>query len=210
MLCSHIEATIAAVLQARYASALQNARWSPPNKWQVTVNGVEQQVDSGPVSRSIVAILDDLNNSVRNQPMDLLKKHYRTTFNRSISDVLGESLHSDLVAITSLRNLFAHGRYFMYEFSQTSMDAKQTIVLEKNPLKPALDRLVACQVLSGLDVTAENHSEYTQALFRDEAIQHFYKAVIAIESRLFEVVDFVPETHHLQRPPKLPALFQGV
>jgi hypothetical protein len=123
-------------------------------------------------------------------------------FSPSLRDVVGNDLHEDLLALGTLRNLFAHGRDLFLEFEDVFTGHAS---LDNNPIQASALRLHRVGVIKDLKITDQNYDKFQSAFYSDDALLYFYRAAEQIEDKLSKSVTFLPEKE-MWSIPKLPAL----
>ena len=201
-LCAHLESVLAMLLRRRFHSIKFMFKWESLPPIDYKVNEKTHSCDLKPVTDSLLGIIARLADETHNAPLNKLTESYNVVFASPLREVVGKDLHEDLLALTSLRNLFAHGRELFLEFDDPMIGQAS---LDANPIqKPAL-RLHAAGIIGDLNITGENHDQFHATFYSDAAILYFYHAVEKIEDRLLASMTFMPETNMFQVT-KLPKL----
>jgi hypothetical protein len=206
-ICGHLEALLAAYINARLGTALISIKWDNLGPMRFIDQGVEKLCSLDPVTTSIKSILARLRDDVEVAPLGKLTELYSTVFSKTIRETIGPELNDDLLALTSIRNLFAHGRNFSLEFKEPILDFAMPpeITLESHPLKAASERLRKASLIKDIEYNAMNHDELRSAFYCDGALLYFYEKVNEIEKMLVASQNFEPERFHLYLP-ALPVL----
>lgn len=124
-------------------------------------------------------------------------------FPEKLRDVIGSELHEDMIALSDLRNIFAHGRQiFMDFYGEGFLDLLGS--LDGNPLKKPANRLFKVGIIKSLEITGQNHNDFYAVFYSDDAMLYFYRAVNSIEEKLEANSTFLPERY--LKDPRLPSL----
>jgi len=198
-LCGHIEGVLAALIKARLQSVTHMVRWETLPPAEFNAYGKIQSCRLDPLIESLRRLLSSISDEAQSAPMAKLIELHGRIFPQKLSDILGPDLHQDLLALNSLRNLFAHGRDMFMEFDDPFV-GKGT--LAGNPLQLPAQRLLAAKIIKCLNITGQNHNEFQAQFFDDDALLYFYNAVQEIEKRLDASRTFLPESV----VPSIPAL----
>lgn len=110
--------------------------------------------DLRPLYESLLRIVGALEDQSRTAPLNKLIELYNVTFSPVLREVIGTDLNDDLLALASLRNLFAHGRDFFLEF-KWQVDGAGYACLDSNPIKQPALRLQKAGIIRDLNVTQE-------------------------------------------------------
>lgn len=201
---AHLEGVLAELLRKRCHSLRYMVRWEALPPMQFTQNKQKHLCDMKPLYESLLRVVSALEDESHTATLTKLIELYNVLFSPSVRDVVGKELHEDLLALASLRNLFAHGRDFFLEF-ENPFNVSAYASLDSNPIqRPAL-RLHAAGIIKALKITGQTHGDFQSAFFADDALLYFYHAVDQIEQKLSEAVTFLPEKSFsiLSRLPKL-------
>ena len=202
-LSAHLEAVFAELLRQRYFSVRGMVRWESLPPIQFTQGEQKHLCDLKPVYQSIIRVVEALDEETHTATLTKLIERYNVLFSPSVREIVGKELHEDLLALASLRNLFAHGRDFFLEFETPLSTARMS--LDSNPIQSAASRLHAAGILKDLKITGQTHDDFQSSFFADEALFYFYRAVDQIEQRLLDNVTFLPEKS-MRTVSKLPKL----
>ena len=201
---AHLEGALAELLRKRCDSLRYMVRWETLPSMQFTQDKQKHLCDLKPLYESLLRVLTALEEESHTAPLTKLTELYNVLFSPSVRDIVGKELHEDLLALASLRNLFAHGRDFFLEF-EDPFNVAAYASLDSNPIqRPAL-RLHAAGVIKDLKITGQTHGDFQSAFFADDALLYFYRAVEQIEQKLSEAMTFLPEKS-MWHYPKLPKL----
>ncbi len=162
----------------------------PP--FQYKENDVSKEHSSQPICDSVLNIIDAVESETKNAPLNKLMEQYNKIFQQSLKDVIEKDLYDDLLALASLRNLFAHGRDLFIEFTGSWDNAQGT--LDKNPLQKAAIRLYHAGIISDLNITMQNYIDFTDIFYNDDALLYFYQSAQKVEDKLGNFLDFPPES----------------
>lgn len=138
-----------------------------------------------PIYESLKGVLGHFGRKVDKAALESLIELFQDIFAIKLKDVLGDELHKDLKALSSLRNVFAHGRDLQYRFDQT---VDNRLILEETPLQPPAHRLLAAGILKNLNFNRHTYHELQTALYSDSAMLYFLNAAQEIESKLKELL----------------------
>lgn len=198
---------MATYINARIGTAMNSIKWDNFAPKKFTDHGVAKLCPLDPVTTSIKSILARLRDEVEVAPLSKLTELYSTVFSKKISEMIGLELNYDLLALTSIRNLFAHGRNFFLEFKEPTDEfaMPSEITLDSHPLKAAAERLRKASLIEDIDYNGVNHDQLRSAFYGDGALLYFYEKVNEIEKQLVASQNFEPEKFHLYLPP-LPSL----
>jgi hypothetical protein len=92
-------------------------RWEELPPAQLTIGRQKHVCDLKPVYESLFRVIAALEEQSHNATLNKLTELYNVLFSPSVREIVGKELHEDLLALASLRNLFAHGRDFFLEFA---------------------------------------------------------------------------------------------
>lgn len=200
-ICSHLESVIAEIIQKRLESIQFMVGWETLPPIQFEVDNQIQEYSLSPVYTSLLSIVAQIKNDSHNAHLMRLIEIYNRVFSPSIRDVLGKNLYEDLMALASLRNLFAHGRELFFEIEDLSKDlSKAKLTLDANPLHQPAQRLHEAGLIKNMNITGQNYSEFESVFYGDGALLYFYKVAKQIEERLKESVAFFPEKDFFTTP----------
>lgn len=191
-LCAHLEGILAELVRKRLHSITHMVRWEtlPPMKLQ---QGEQTHAcDLKPLYESLFGIVDSIANQSHTAPLTKLVDLHNSLFSPPLRDVVGKELHEDILALASLRNLFAHGREFFLEFDDGFAE-DATATLNANPIQPSALRLHRAGIIKDLKITGQNHDEFHSAFYSDSALLYFYTSVQEIGQKLIQSVTFLPE-----------------
>jgi hypothetical protein len=146
--------------------------------------------DIKPVYESLFRVVDSIAEESHTAPLGKLIELHNTLFSPPLRGVLGKELHEDVLALASLRNLFAHGRELFLEFDDPFAGRA---TLDANPIQPPALRLHRAGIIKDLKITGQNHDEFHSTFYGDGALLYFYTAVQQVEQKLIESVAFLPE-----------------
>jgi hypothetical protein len=201
---AHLEGVLADLLGKRCFWLPHMVHWEklPPMRFEQ-----DQQThicDLKPLYESFLRVVAALEDESHTATLNKLIELYNVIFAPPLSKVIGKELYDDVLALASLRNLFAHGRDFFLEF-EGPYDSPGHAFLDYNPIqRPAL-RLHKAGIIKDLTITGKTHRDFQSAFFADDALLYFYRAVEQIEEKLVESIDFLPEKG-LPTIPRLPKL----
>jgi hypothetical protein len=180
-------------------------RWEdlPSLKFENNDDG-EHYYSLDPIIQTVRQIAKLLEKDVEAASLSKLICLYARVFPDNLKKVIGADLYDDIESLAVLRNLFAHGgdMYMDIEFADSSM---MTGTLDGNPLKKPVDRLNRAGIIKNTKITGENHSDFHDIFYSDEAMLYFYNAVQSIESSLIAARNFKPEQSFFVQE-KLPTL----
>ncbi len=201
---AHLEGVLAELLRKRCHSLRYMVRWETLPPMQFTQDEQKHLCDLKPVYESLLGVVTALEEESHTATVIKLVERHNVLFSPSAREIVGKELHEDLLALASLRNLFAHGRDFFLEFDDP-FNVSAYASLDSNPIqRPAL-RLHAAGIIKDLKITAQAHGDFQAAFFADDALLYFYRAVEQIEQKLLESITFLPEKS-MWHYPKLPKL----
>ena len=187
-LCSHLESELTLHLEQRISDCgmfVTNA--AVLVKRSDTPKGREENkamVDS--VRLSLASILDKVSNKLERASLFDLVQLYGQVFGRNFDDLVGGEVAQDIRALGNIRNLFAHGRDFFFQFrgATPSGQAPANIALESHSLEVAAGRLRRAGILPDVPFDRSNHEQVRDAFYADAALLHFYQTVRQCEETL--------------------------
>jgi len=201
---AHLEGVIAELLRKRYHSLRHMVRWETLPPVQYSKGEQKHVCDVKPIYESLLRIVGALEDESHTATLNKLIELYNVAFSPPLRDLVGNDLHDDLLALASLRNLFAHGRDFFLEF-EDPFDVSAYASLDSNPIQRPAIRLYRAGIVKDLNITGQTHGEFQSAFYSDEALLYFYRAVERIEDKLSQNITFLPETGFWTLP-RLPRL----
>ncbi len=191
-LCAHVEGILADLVRKRIRSIRHMVRWESLPPMNFKLGEQKHLCDIKPLYESVFRIVDSIADQSHTAPLTKLVELHNVLFSPPLRDVIGKDLHEDLLALASLRNIFAHGRELFLEFDN-SFGESATATLDTNPIqRPAL-RLHRAGIIKDLQITGLNHDEFHSAFHSDGALLYFYTVVRQIEQKLIQNVTFLPE-----------------
>jgi hypothetical protein len=190
-LCGHIEAVICAVIKARLSS-MEIFQFNPVNDQTFTLDGVSQVCSFEPVSNSIWHLSNQISAEAETAALGKLLEVYNKVFPKKLSDTVGPELHKDINALVALRNIFGHGRSISIEIELKDGEVHNA-TLDGSVLKMPAQRLHEAGVINLPSPSNYAHIHLIDLMYCDDALMHFYNAIVAIETKLKSEVEFLPE-----------------
>ncbi len=203
-LCAHLEETLVAVLRKRCRYMRHLTKWEDLPEIEEEIDGVKATTSAEPIWKSILGLVGWVDSQTDSAPLARLLELYAIVFNQQIREDIGADLAADLGALAALRNMFAHGRDFFWEFEDI-FAKDQFATLDSNPIQKALLRLHAAKIIPDLKITGHNRLTYEERLHSDEALLYFLGSADQIAERLLASRSFTPHDcfHRLPRLPEL-------
>jgi hypothetical protein len=113
---AHLEGVLAELLRQRCHSLRSMVYWEALPPMQFTEGEQKHLCDLKPLYESLLRVVAALEDESHTATLTKLIELYNVVFSPGVRDIVGKELHEDLLALASLRNLFAHGRDFFLEF----------------------------------------------------------------------------------------------
>jgi len=128
---------------------------------------------------SLASILANVSSEVERAPLKRLCQLYGEVFGRTFDVVVGGEVAQDIRALGSIRNLFAHGRDFFFEFDGVtpSGETPKNLTLDSHSLEDAARRLREAGILPAVPFDRSTHDRIRNAFYGDAALLYFYRAV---------------------------------
>jgi hypothetical protein len=207
-ICAHVEGKIQTKIITRLTTLSQLVDWRSFAPITYNLNGVPTEVSLDPVAASIRSIADGIRAECTNAPMTKMIEIYNRVFPTQFREAVGNELAEDLGCITTLRNIFAHGRDITMDLVRDE-DGGIFGDLDKHPFKRVASRLKQTSILKSTTFTGNNHDELLVAISSDDALLHFYNAARRVEAAIRSSDAFCPEAElAILEQPDLPVLDQ--
>jgi hypothetical protein len=164
-----------------------------------------KEIDTHPSFHSIHKMVTEKYEGLKSASIGRLIKTYDSLFLQSLKAAIGEDLKRDLDAVSSMRNIFAHGRRIGIDLENSSGILKANI--ESSTLKEAVQRLQKANLLSKVEPTsAHNYHLWESSIFSDSALLYFYNRIMLIDSKLKDCECSLQERARIALMPCLPEL----
>ena len=165
------------------------------------------EADSHPAFYSLHKIIDEKYKCLKNAPIVRLMEMYDSIFPLPLKVIIGEELKRDLTAVTSMRNVFAHGRRISIDFEGPMGNGKAH--LDSATLKEAAKRLQKANLLSKEEpISTQTYYRWERSIFSDKALLYFYNRILQIDGKLKDCSSSRREGEKISRLPHLPDLRQ--
>ncbi|MGJ0485707.1 MAG: hypothetical protein ACR65R_14440 [Methylomicrobium sp.] len=191
-ICGHIEEVIADILKQRIHFINIAIDWEQLPPMNYRDGDITHTCPIEPVVKSIKNLASTLISEVNSAPYAKLSELYVKLFGASIGKIIGNDLEQDIKALTTLRNIFAHGRNLYMKFEVDESWA-HIGTLDGNILKQPSQRLYDVGIIKNLNITGQNYHDFQALFYSDEVMLHFYNAASQAEKHLTEATTFLPE-----------------
>lgn len=188
-IASHVEACMGEIIERRLMYTRTLVREVRDQSFSWKKEGVEVSHSAAPLYSALRGVVEHFARKAEKAPLEPLSEYFQDLFGVKLPSLLGE-LHSDLKALASLRNVFAHGRSLWLEFEQSE---RNLVVLEQNPLQLPAQRLYAAGILKSLQIDGDDHHEFRTAFYSDPALLYFLDRAKRIETLFKGQLTFEPE-----------------
>ncbi len=202
-ICGHIESLLAFKITKRLESIERLHLGKAPIQ-EIHFNGKTHHCSLEPIINSAKGIAAGLIKDAETAPISKLINLHDRIFTETLVEIIGIELKSDLDALTSLRNLFAHARDIVMDFDD--MGPPLLGNLEGNPLLKPAERLYKAKVIKHLKITGMNYGKFQEHFYKDEAMLYFFQAVKSIHEKLASSYSFLPEKYTFPLRMELPEI----
>jgi len=186
---AHLEACIVEVISSRIDSSRWAIRHMPEQTGTLSDDSDAKGIALRPFHDALASLLRGIARRIEKAALDSLIDLFKEVFARDLVAVLGDG-YQDLIALSRIRNVFAHGRQYVLHFGP---EDENLLTLEGSPLEEAAKRLRGAGVIKSLAIEGTDHEEFTQTLFSDEALLYFLGRARMIEASLKAMVPFEAE-----------------
>jgi hypothetical protein len=158
--------------------------------------------DLGPAFFSLFKLIEKIDGDLQRAALHELTKIYNSLFPLTINVLLGDELWRDLLAISAMRNLLAHGRTVSMEFEWGTGADKA--LLDSSSMKSVAARLQKEGILpKEAIISCDSYHQWETKIFCDQALLYFYDALSKIEVKLRSSVASNRESELIARMPCL-------
>jgi hypothetical protein len=190
-LCSHLEALLCSMIKARMSS-ITSIETHFFERQIGTVNGIKHEYSFDPVIKSVLLLSRRIAKDAETAAIPKLIEIFDRVFPVKLESILGSELSQDFKQLINLRNIFGHGRSVTAEFELKDGEVYNAR-LDGSELKAPAQRLIKVGIVVPPKKGNQAHIEWVNLVYKDEALIHFYKAVLEVEKKLRSSIDYLPE-----------------
>ena len=189
-LLGHIESLLSIYLRARIHAAGSLIPWTElPAEKPMTENRVKRHYPTAPLIKSLESMILGYEADLETATITKLIELYKRIVGAPLAEAISPQTQKHLTALSSLRNVFAHGRSFILDLPSP---VSGTATLQNTPLQHPVQLLIEAGLIDSLNYDGHTHSKFAEAFYGDDGMRCFWDAAREVDGTLRSFLGSVP------------------
>lgn len=181
-LLGHIESLLSIYLRARIHAAASLIPWTElPAEKAMTENRVKRFYPTEPLKKSLESMILAYESEIENATIKKLLELYKIIIGVPIAEAISAQTQKHIMALSNLRNVFAHGRSFILDLPNSGSG---TATLQSTPLQLPVQLLIEAGLVDSLNYDGHSHSKFAEAFYSDDGMRCFWDAAREVDETL--------------------------